>query len=348
MVDIKLKYVTRRRNKKSADRWYWQRSGFPLTRLPDDDYERWKMAMELNASADAAKNGPQTREGSMAWLVENYRESEVKIGKGKPYQDLAANTKQNYAHWLNDLETRFGHLLVRHFTRKVVVEYVQAVPKGTRGVAASVLKNLMGLAEYHGLISGNPAKDLGISKNPARKTLWLDDDLESFRKEAEKHTEGKTVITGLTLMLFTGQRPGDALRMSLHDLEDGYISVVQEKTGKRLDIPCHSNVKELFDRARGEHRLQIVVSSAGKPVHYKTFESWFREIREAAKLEHLQMRDLRRTAATKLKELGCTDEEVTAITGHSKASFQAAMADIYVVKTRKMARSAMDKWEQNE
>jgi len=48
----RLRYVTRRTDKSGRERWYWQRRGHPLTRLPDDKAERMAMAERLNAAAD--------------------------------------------------------------------------------------------------------------------------------------------------------------------------------------------------------------------------------------------------------------------------------------------------------
>jgi len=36
----RLRYVTRRADRSGRERWYWQRRGHPLTRLPDDKAER--------------------------------------------------------------------------------------------------------------------------------------------------------------------------------------------------------------------------------------------------------------------------------------------------------------------
>ena len=53
MTSEDLKYVTKRRNKRGI-RWYWQRKGHPLVRLPDDPVKRFALAHKLNEQADAA------------------------------------------------------------------------------------------------------------------------------------------------------------------------------------------------------------------------------------------------------------------------------------------------------
>ena len=56
----RLRYVTRRTDKSGRERWYWQRRGHPLTRLPDDKAERMAMAERLNA-AEAELDGGNER-----------------------------------------------------------------------------------------------------------------------------------------------------------------------------------------------------------------------------------------------------------------------------------------------
>ncbi len=56
-MDEKLAYVTRRTNANGKVRWYWQRPGHKLRRLPDDPVERFREAKRLN---DAAIIRPHT------------------------------------------------------------------------------------------------------------------------------------------------------------------------------------------------------------------------------------------------------------------------------------------------
>lgn len=51
------KYVTKR-DGKWGRRFYWQRPGFPLVRLPDDAEERARMVAELNGKAERGEIAP--------------------------------------------------------------------------------------------------------------------------------------------------------------------------------------------------------------------------------------------------------------------------------------------------
>ena len=73
----------------------------------------------------------------------------------------------------------------------------------------------------------------------------------------------------------------------------------------------------------------------------------FNEVSEAAGIEGLQARDLRRTACVRLAEAGCTAIEIAAISGHS-IERTSQLLETYVPRTEAMGRSAMDKLERKE
>lgn len=340
-----IRYVVARKNRSGDVRWYWRRPGFDLVRLPDDAVTRSIEAIKLNDMADRAREGVAKREGTMAWLVAAYRENAVRIGKAKPYGQLAKQTRANYARFLRDLEERLGHLHVSAFTRRVVVDYVAEVEQGSRAVAAAVLKNLLALAEYHGLVDDNKAAGLGIEKGPPRRQWWPQEALEEFYQACTAHREGAAVWDGIMLILYTAQRVVDAIQLGLPNVVDGWWQFSQGKTKKAMDFPVHQALAPIIAEARAAGRMHLVASSTGAAVPYGTFDAWFRDIRDQTSLQDLQLRDLRRTAATTLKEMGLDDDYIITLTGHTKASFQAMMSEVYIVKTRKMARKAVSRWE---
>ena len=74
---VKMRYIVEKRNSNGSSRWYWQRPGFPLRRLPDDEVERLTAATTLNQMADAERRGDvgpeEPRFGTIEWAVEEYR-----------------------------------------------------------------------------------------------------------------------------------------------------------------------------------------------------------------------------------------------------------------------------------
>src|SRR3546814_4368618 len=85
---VRMRYVVAKRNSDGSMRWYWQRKGFPVTRLPVDENRRMAMAARLNESANAQK-AAEPSEGTIAWAIDKYRQSEA-------FTNLAPNSRKIY------------------------------------------------------------------------------------------------------------------------------------------------------------------------------------------------------------------------------------------------------------
>jgi hypothetical protein len=69
-MNVKLRYVISRVGRRGKVRWYWERKGHPLVRLPDDLAGRVAMAQHLNNRADAVSSEQDgLARGSIAWIV---------------------------------------------------------------------------------------------------------------------------------------------------------------------------------------------------------------------------------------------------------------------------------------
>jgi integrase len=86
-----------------------------------------------------------------------------------------------------------------------------------------------------------------------------------------------------------------------------------------------------------------VTTRRGGPFQGAAFSRWFREQCDAAGLPHCSAHGLRKAAARRLAEAGCTAHEIGAITGHAsltelvrytKAADQRRLAEAAMTKTR--------------
>jgi integrase len=162
------------------------------------------------------------------------------------------------------------------------------------------------------------------------------------------------------LALFTGQRLTDVLNMQWIDIEARLISVVQSKTGKKLWIPIHKELKEILDgmmdreleRDQNIVKLQppsgtILKSTRGTAWTSDGFKaSWQEELNRPEMVtlreRRLVFHGLRKSAVVFLLEAGCTDAETAAITGQSRD-----MVEHYAkqVNQKRLAAAAILKWE---
>ena len=74
-TDYDLRYVTERRNRDGSIRRYWQVAGQKPVRLPDD-LDWGKVATQLNRQRDATRGKSAVIDGSVAWVIQKYRETD--------------------------------------------------------------------------------------------------------------------------------------------------------------------------------------------------------------------------------------------------------------------------------
>src|SRR6516225_5367021 len=167
-MHVKLGYVTKRTDRQGGVRWYWQRRGHKLTRLPDNPIERMAMAEQLNAAADRLTTEDLQR-GSIGWIIQKYRESD-------DFRALAPGTVKYYKRFLREIEALGPSLPFASFTRRAVVDFIESYPKAfQRRQAVTVLKNLFKLARYHGVVTIDETSGLRLKTSRPRDRVWSDD-----------------------------------------------------------------------------------------------------------------------------------------------------------------------------
>jgi integrase len=81
--------------------------------------------------------------------------------------------------------------------------------------------------------------------------------------------------------------------------------------------------------------LTILTQHDGKPLRYRSAADDVMAVREAIGAMAWDLHSLRYSAASELARLGCTDEQIAAITGHSSL----AMVKKYAGAERQLARA---------
>jgi integrase len=142
---------------------------------------------------------------------------------------------------------------------------------------------------------------------------WTDAELARFEARWPLGTKERLAFS---LMLYTGQRRSDAIRMTWADVIGDTISVVQQKTGAKLTIPLHPDLQAILATTRREH-VTILNSALGSPFTVKGFAAWMRDAITGSGLPlDVQPHGLRKAAARRLAEAGCSANEIMSVTGH--------------------------------
>lgn len=120
----------------------------------------------------------------------------------------------------------------------------------------------------------------------------------------------------MDLMVTTGQRPVDILKIRRSDLNDDGIYFKQAKTGAQVLVPWNKDMKAASDRAKalqGNSALTLFRTRSGGTPAYKTvYDEWCRACK-AAGIEDADLRDLRALAGTEAKRQG---KNPTKLLGH--------------------------------
>jgi len=145
---------------------------------------------------------------------------------------------------------------------------------------------------------------------------WDAEEIEQFR--ARHPIESKARLA-LDLLLYTGGRREDAVRLGPQHIRNGRVRFTQAKNEHRapieVDIPLHPRLGVTMAATRSGH-LTFLVTEYGKPYTPAGFGNAMRDWCDQANLHHCSAHGLRKACATALAEAGATAHEIASVTGH--------------------------------
>jgi integrase len=231
------KYVHGFIDRHGRPRFYFRRAGFkkiPLPGLP------WSPAfMEAYETALAGQplqiGSARTRPGTVRALAVSYFNS-------PDFRSLRPSSQAIYRGIIDRFCTQYGDNRIANLKREHVVKLMAA--RAQRPVAANnlrkVLRAMMRHAVEIGLRADDPTRDVrAIRVKSDGFHSWNDDEIAQFEK---RHPIGSLGRLALALLLNTGQRRSDVVRMGPQHIRDGVLGVRQQKTGIELAIPVHSTL----------------------------------------------------------------------------------------------------------
>jgi integrase len=125
------------------------------------------------------------------------------------------------------------------------------------------------------------------------------------------------VRRGIMLMLYTGQRGSDVVRLGPTDEEEGGFNLRQRKTGRDVFCPVMPELAAemaTWDRRPGPFLLQ----SNGRPYDRRLLWKHFDEARESLpELRDVTLHGLRATAVIRLRRAGLSAPQICDVIGMS-------------------------------
>lgn len=317
-MKIRVKYVVEDTDRHGNVRLYLRKPGHPKTRLrgPLGTPEFWAdyhAAMASPAPKPKQKPGALTRD-SMRWLVGEYYKSAM-------FKELDPKTKatrrgilERFCANNSDGEKPFAAIQPSHIRKRR--DAMADKPEAANGMV-KVLRQVFKYAVRYELIERNPADGIELLKSGSEGYhSWTLAEIEQYEA---KHPVGTTARLALALALYTGQRRGDLVQFGRQHVRDEWLIFTQNKNRNRnpvrLEIPIIPALRQVLD-ASPTGDLTFLVTAHGRPFTNNGFGNRFRDWCDAAGLPHCSVHGLRKAAAARLAELGCTEFEIMAITGH--------------------------------
>jgi integrase len=338
VTSIKLKYIHEFRDRHGKVRRYFRRGRFKvaLPGLPGsaEFMDTYRDAVERHATNAPPVAEKRTKPRSINALAIAYYGSTA-------FLQLRETTKPAYRGEIERLRAEHGDKPADRLERRHIQAMLAAKMQSGGPEAANnrlrILRLLVKCAIDLGWRDDNPT--LGIKKMASTTGgfhSWTEDEIAAYETHWPIGTRARLAFA---LLLFTAQRRGDAIRMGRQHVRNGVIEVKQSKTGAELAIPLHPDLVTVLDAAPREH-LTFLTTAAGKPFSAAGFGNWFRECCDAAGLPQCTAHGLRKAAATRLANAGCSPHEIAAFTGHKNLSMVAHYTRAH--DQQRLARTAMD------
>lgn len=243
--------------------------------------------------------------------------------KSALYSNLSASSKRNYRAILEKFCAEYGDRPVSQLSRKHV-QAILAKCSATPEAANTLMKRLRLLLNFAvdiGMIPSNPMVGMkGYKSNGDGYHDWTEEEIAQYN---ERHPFGTKAHLALMLLLCTGQRRSDAVKMGWEDVvrmvrgdvETDMIRVRQQKTGTPLMIPIIPALQVALARLPKDAPT-FLLTEHGRPFSAAGFGNWMRDRCDEAGLSNCASHGLRKACARRLAEAGCTHHEIKAITGH--------------------------------
>ena len=307
--------------------WYVRVDDGPRIRLREsygtrEFWQAYRLAVEGSPAP-----APKKRPGSFGWLIEQFKASDA-------YKSRKPSTRRARGNILDRISEKVGQQPISAITRESIIASRDA-RKDCPEAANSFVKTLRVLfawalddrvASKH--VRANPAADVAMVQNDSDGFhTWTEEEVVAFEKRWPVGTKQRLA---LDILLYTGLRRGDAVRLGRQHVRHGVFSLKTEKTGEVVTAPVLAPLQRSID-ATETGDICYLTSSRGTPWVKESFGNWFKDACVAAGVPG-SAHGLRKAGASRAAEQGATEAQLNALFGWKQGSRESAT---YIAKARR-------------
>ncbi len=317
--------------------WYARVGGSsrgPRVRLKSE-YGTAEFWAEYEAALASAPRKPvPTHEGTLAWLIERYRETTA-------WSYLSAATRRQRENiFTHVLETAGAQPFAKITTSVIMAGRDRRA--NTPAQARHFLNAMRGLFRWAlkvRLVKIDPTAGVDDPRRPQSDGFapWSEDDIAAYESRWPISTPQRV---WLDVLIYTGLRRGDAVRFGRQHVRNGVGTIKTEKTGTEVTLPILP-VLDATLKAGPCGDLTFIAGKNGRPLTKESFGNLFRKACRDAGLHNRSAHGLRKAAATRAAHAGAPVAELEAIFGWQGGT----MAALYTraADRRRLAQGAMHK-----
>lgn len=334
----------------------FRKAGFTtyLTGTPwSENFMRQYAAALDGVKAQASNIGEnRTVEGTVDALVAAYLN--CSNASTSPFRTAAPETQRTRRNILENFRKEHGMLplyktignervmLLKREHMQRIVNKKAATPFAQRNFL-NTLRAMFQWAAKEGRVPDDPT--LGVTREKVKTSgypTWSEAHIERFENT---HPIGSRARLAFALLLYTGQRRSDVVKLGPHHIHNDVLTIDQGKTEggeeAHLEIPVHPKLRTIIDAMPTVGVKSFLVTHFGKPYTAPGFGNWFRKVCDVAGCPDVSAHGLRKATARRLAEIGCSANQIAAITGH--ASLSEVQRYTRAADRKRMAREAMGK-----
>jgi len=247
-----------------------------------------------------------------------------------------------------DVVPRLGTHRIEEVTRKQVNALLDRIVNRGAPIQANrtlaCVRRMFNFAVARSLIDASPVTHIEApTKEQPKKRALTDDELRRFWEELGTATYiTDTVKRAIKLILVTAQRPGEVAALSWTEIEGDWWTIPGERAKNGLEhrVPLTDIANGLIGAKNGAE--YVFPSYKGRPITVSGIARAVRALVHQTGLAAFTPHDLRRTAATRLGELGFNRLIQDKILNHRDRTI-GGVYDHYSYDREK--RAALEAWE---